>query len=209
MYRKSGLLTIGKEINSINDRYHNNDDYFLLLGQTFVNEQLEGKLTGKDVNTFMFGSMWDKIILFCIKHDISTKWIEAVSGKAKCKVRYIVKENLAALYYESSLIIDACHYLKKFIYIESVLSVSNKEGLALLLKIKKLSKDIPILINAGYLFYGDYACINESEECYQRLDKLVKYYERIGFRDVNNFIGRYEESRTMIWCTDDVLKYIN
>ena len=53
---------------------------------------------------------------------------------------------------------------------------------------------VPIILQAGFLHYGDYEV--ESPDI---LERLVAYYESLGFKDVNNKIGNYEEAVTMIY----------
>lgn len=202
MYRKAALLTMGKYIDSLQGNKITDNGSLMSLGESFLKEQLNRDLRCNDVNWLMFGKMWDKVLRYCVSHDITTNWIDVTSDFAKCKVRYIICSKLSDIEHESFMVQDASEYLNSFIQVESLISISRGAGLQLLNRIYKKFTDVPILINAGYLYYGDYECINESSECYNLLDKLVKYYETAGFKDVNKYIGNYEESCVMILCND-------
>lgn len=54
--------------------------------------------------------------------------------------------------------------------------------------------DIPVLLQAGFLHYGDYEC----EDDMKRVKELTKFYESLGFENVNHTIGCYEESVMML-----------
>lgn len=208
MYRKAALLTIGKYFDSLQGGKILDNGTLISMGESYVSEQLKRELRNNDVNWLMFGNMWDKVLRHCIVHDISTNWIDVSSDFAKCKIRYVISDKLEDMSHESFMVRDATMYLSSFLQIESLISISHGSGLQLLERICKQFKDIPILINAGYLYYGDYECIDESEECYNLLDKLVRYYTNVGFRDINAFIGDCEESRVMILCDENTYRNI-
>lgn len=79
-------------------------------------------------------------------------------------------------------------------------SLEKGKGKALVENALYVLEDVPVLLQAGFLHYGDYEC----EEGMERVEKLVKFYEFLGFENVNNKIGWYEESVMMLAHKDKI-----
>ena len=62
------------------------------------------------------------------------------------------------------------------------------------------TRHVPVVLQAGFLFYGYYELWNSDGVEFDTIDKLVEYYEGLGFVNVNNRIGGYEDSVIMLWC---------
>lgn len=58
---------------------------------------------------------------------------------------------------------------------------------------------VPIMLEAGYLHYGDYEVFSNNLDAHDIVPNLVKYYESLGFKNVNNNVGHYEESVVMLY----------
>ena len=59
--------------------------------------------------------------------------------------------------------------------------------------------NVPIILEAGYLHYGDYEVFSNNPDASDIIPDLVKYYESLGFKNVNNNVGHYEESVVMLY----------
>lgn len=81
-------------------------------------------------------------------------------------------------------------------------SISPGAGKFLVEKALGVLDNTPILLQAGFLHYGDYEC----EEGMERVEELVSFYESIGFENVNNQIEDYEESVMMLANKDKIME---
>ncbi len=101
---------------------------------------------------------------------------------------------------------DVCDfscYVKDFIYIDSFVS-ANKEGYKLLCQFLDLTADKTcVLLSAGFLFAGDYEYNISEQNNTGALDKLVSYYKKFGFVDINKFVGQNENTVTMLYQKND------
>lgn len=92
---------------------------------------------------------------------------------------------------------DYSYYCDTFIVIDGLESLSPDGGKVLLERIIS-NLDAPILIEAGFLHYGDYEIERRDGTDSGILDKLVSYYTSLGFKNVNDVIGNYEKSVVML-----------
>lgn len=98
---------------------------------------------------------------------------------------------------QAFMVQDFSYYCDTFIVISGLESSYPGSGRSLL---STLAKDIevPILIQAGFLHYGDYEIEARDEVDSGILDRLVAIYKHCGFTVVNDRIGNYEASVTML-----------
>lgn len=93
---------------------------------------------------------------------------------------------------------DFTAYCKKFVAIKKIESAA-KGATAKLLNELTAVVSTPIILEAGYLHYGDYEVFSSNLDAPDIVSDLVKYYESLGFKNVNNNIGHYEESVVMLY----------
>lgn len=111
---------------------------------------------------------------------------------------------------EAFMVSDFAAYCKTFVVLESLESTYPGSGRLLLQQIKD-TVNAPILLSAGFLHYGDYEVEARDEVDSGILDNLVAFYVNNGFHIVNNRIGNYECSVTMLHVPkkqEDLLKRI-
>ena len=84
-----------------------------------------------------------------------------------------------------------------FIVLDNFISLKENSGKKLIQNIQK-NVHCPILLQAGFLKYGDYVLYEESGD-FSIVNNLVNYYEKLGFKNVKNQIGCYEESIIMLY----------
>ena len=104
----------------------------------------------------------------------------------------------------SFMIRDLSGFVKQFAVITSIESMRDGAAKELLKYIIDLiGGELPIVLSAGCMYSGDY-----YTELDATINKNVAYYSNLGFRDVNNVIGGYEESCTMLYCDDELYNKI-
>lgn len=89
---------------------------------------------------------------------------------------------------------------KYVVELDGLESLEKGEGKALVREALYVMGDIPVLVQAGFLHYGDYEC----DEGMERVERLAKFYESFGFENVNDTIGCYEESIMMLAHKDKI-----
>lgn len=136
---------------------------------------------------------------------VKTPPITFIKDGAKCSVRLFKGVKSEGCVGELFLVEDFSYYFDTFMLIDNVQSTSPNAGKALMKEILEHFNDIAILVQAGFLYYGDYEMSYENFD--EFLDKVVKFYEELGFVNVNAKIGAYEESVAMLRCdfVDDIL----
>lgn len=93
---------------------------------------------------------------------------------------------------------DFTEYCKKFVAIKKIESAA-KGAAAKLLNELTGTMNVPIILEAGYLHYGDYEVFSNNLDAHDIVPDIVKYYESLGFKNVSNHIGHYEESVVMLY----------
>lgn len=89
-------------------------------------------------------------------------------------------------------------YLDNFIIIETIVSVKGSgAGSKALSSFLKEFNGIPIVVQAGFLFLGDYEFYKENNDR-TPIDNLVSFYQKAGFIDINEEIGSYQDSVILI-----------
>ncbi len=127
---------------------------------------------------------------------------------ARCGVQIINDPDRSKLRNEQFYKGDLLEYCKNYVVIDGFESISNGSGKALLNKIINTVGDIPIVLQAGYLYIGDYECADKSQQLYYIPEELANMYGKLGFVDINGRIGCYNDSIVMIRCNKELLSVI-
>lgn len=100
-------------------------------------------------------------------------------------------------------ITDFYYFCDTFVVLDGVESIGYGEGKKLLSSaLNKIG--VPVIGQAGFLHYGDYEIEARDGIDSGVIDKLVAYYESLGFKNVNDRIGNYEDSVVMLYSKEDV-----
>lgn len=126
-----------------------------------------------------------------------SKPIRMSNAGAVCYVTVYKDAPKEELRKQAFMIQDFSYYCDTFVVISGLESSYPGSGRSLL---STLAKDIevPILIQAGFLHYGDYEIEVRDNVDSGILDRLVALYQHCGFTVVNDRIGNYEASVTML-----------
>lgn len=93
---------------------------------------------------------------------------------------------------------DVATVFDQYIVINSIVSpCGNGNGQKALKSLLEKYYTIPVVLQAGFLLSGDYEYYCDTGS-FDYVNKLVQIYERLGFINVNDKIGNYEESYIMI-----------
>lgn len=119
-------------------------------------------------------------------------------GDARCKVMVVknpTEEDLSNYpFYMKDLLGKADEY----IVVDDLESISKGAGIKLLRTVVDYFNGTPIVLQAGFLYSGDYDSLQYSKELYHLPEELAALYSREGFINVNSSIGNYEDSIIMI-----------
>lgn len=138
----------------------------------------------KYINTLLF--------LFNEETIISNKLVK-FSNDAYIKYRvFKLNEPLDGRY--EILINDFSEICNKFIIVDELESFSTGAGRKLMKEFLKNVTGIPIILKAGITSKGLY----ENGNIKEHLTKLERYYNKLGFVSINNIIGCYTESISML-----------
>lgn len=216
------LLTVGRYIADLtNIKSCSNDDYtelaqkFFLYYLNYSNTEKSFNLIPND-DTFhkhlhqvtkqlLVGSLrYIQLILiqFLLSDVLTTsfvsKKIDIRTEDAYCSVALY---NIIADFHLDNVPFYACDftaYCKKFVAIKKIESAARGAGAKLLNELTG-TMNVPIILEAGYLHYGDYEVFSNNLDAHDIVPDIVKYYESLGFKNVNNNIGHYEESVVMLY----------
>lgn len=92
--------------------------------------------------------------------------------------------------------------LDKFVVIAYFESMDDKAGKKLLESVLNILKDVPVVVQAGYLYYGDEKSLEECNDLIYNLQDLRNLYSDFGFRNINQYVGNYQYGSVMINCSD-------
>lgn len=131
-----------------------------------------------------------------------TKSVMYLSDKALCNFRITIQPrwNLKNVCMHARDYFERYPYEKFVVEMDGIESIAPGEGKNLVTDALYVLNDVPVLLQAGFLHYGDYEC----DEGMDRVEKLTKFYELLGFENVNNEIGNYEESVMMLAHKDRI-----
>lgn len=198
------MLTLGRHIAKtmqISDLSEN--EYYLQIANEFTAEQ--GDALHKFLKLLLVGNNPDaqiRLINFILNYDTSDRiisnQIEIRTCDAVCTVTVYKNFKPARDEHFPFLVLDFSGICDTFIAINTLESSAPGAGKSLLVKIIN-TINVPIVIEAGFLRYGDYEVESRDGVDSGILEKLVSYYEKLGFANINDSVGNYEESVAMVY----------
>lgn len=204
------LLTLGNYIAGVMQTEEQSNEVYMKLATEFT--RTRGDKLHKLVKNILVGSSsYDKlpVVRFILDYKtdetIISKQTELRCPGAVCTIT--LYKNLTATpdrklpFYA----VDFTSYCSTFITIDRLESIAPGAGRSLINQVIHMV-DVPILIQAGFLYYGDYEIEARDNIDSEVLDKLVPYYESIGFKNINDIVGNYEDSVVMLYSGKDILQ---
>lgn len=202
---KADYLTIGKKLADTLSLIDDND-YLEKLGKDFCEfVNYDARRVLKWLN---FDTLGLQVLRFGMeREDVkNSKTILIRSNESQVKAR-IINGYLGDSEHEPFFIQDMFCICKDFIVLDGLESMSAGAAKRQLEEVLSYI-NIPVIIQAGYLYYGDYETVDECKESYDLLDKLCEYYKGIGFVDVNKYIGCYDESVIMLKANPEFINKV-
>lgn len=208
--RKSDFITIGHLINELMHQQDEDTDYGVGLGYCeylrsngcdsypdTVVKKLLAKVGFSSVEVFNF-----------IKDDQMFRGIPCITDPlpvshayAHCTLQLYSNVDLNYLKSQNKCyadyIIQMVQKYGTFIVLDNLVSLKLGSGRELVQHIQN-TLHYPIVLQVGFLKYGDYVTFQNTGNKWV-IEKLVKYYESLGFKNVNNEMGCYREAVTMLY----------
>lgn len=119
-------------------------------------------------------------------------------GSARCTVRLVKNPTEEDLESRPFYMKDLLGELSEYVIVDCLESISNGSGIKLLRTVVDYFKGTPIVIQAGYLYSGDYNSLEYSQKLIDLPERLADMYSKEGFVNVNDTVGNYEDSIIMI-----------
>lgn len=190
-------LTIGEHlrVNSYIGSMPN--DILINIGKDFCATYAVSKDPLTVVKELRFGRLNYEVVDFAIKRNVSSAKLWIQYNSARLNIQYFDKHRLP----KDNLpfyVTDMLGFSDRFIVVDGLESFVKGSGAKLLDMTVQRFDPLPVLIQAGYLYYGQYEYIDKDSDCYALVDKLVELYKEHGFVDVNERIGNYEDSTVML-----------
>ena len=135
-----------------------------------------------------------KIIKNCI-----TRAVRITNGSAVCSLK--LYKNPQDIAHEPFYVKDVLPYCKEFVVLDGLESMQPYAGRSLIKSVIALI-DVPILLQAGYLHYGDY--ILETDDSNPNVERLAEMYESLGFHRLNEKVGEYEDAISLMYSEKDL-----
>ena len=204
MSEKADYISIGQHIAHAIGENNWNHDILEDLGRDFYETlalDASPRMLLKQLRFNKLGHELLECALQTIHGTVSNPILISENG-ARCIVTVVDTDKPELLKGRPFYMADALAYFNKYIVIDGLESMEEGAGLKLLKRILDLAGDIPVFIQAGYLYYGEYEMIDSDSDCYSLPERLANYYKNVGFKDVNEHIGGYEDSIIMLHCTD-------
>lgn len=216
---KANLMSIGSVLFHFIEKTKNGvkflpDDEYVRIGKEYCEFAQKGSSVSCSATRDILKSimLWDNfyknlaVIKFIVQWEFCSvsKVFKLNYNNACCKVT-IHKEGTLIDSCEPIYVKDIAYYYDKFCVLDGLVSSSEDNGSELVRLLCKVI-DIPIVLQAGFLFYGEYTLWNDNEYDFETIQELVEYYENMGFINVNDVIGNYENSVIMLYCGDAALK---
>lgn len=169
----------------------------LEMTRTILKELLQGTCYFTNLHAVKYLLNWDVCIV--------SKPIRMQYKTATCKTT-VYKEHDDIERGTPFYVRDAFGFYDKFCMLDGLISRSccGKDGQYLVFENYHIT-GVPVILQAGFLFYGEYELWNNCEYDFDTITELVQYYENIGFINVNSVIGSYEDSVIMLACEDKEL----
>lgn len=128
-----------------------------------------------------------------------SKAVRVTNGSAVCSLKlYKDPKDVAN---EPFYVKDVLCYCKNFVVLDGLESMQPYAGRSLLKLIIDLI-DVPILLQAGYLHYGDY--LLETDESNPNIERLAQMYESLGFHRLTGKVCEYENAITLMYSDKDL-----
>ena len=164
------------------------ETYYAGANPRIVLKAIRFNLTGLDVLRFMLTQEYT-----------ITNPIEVYSDDmdARCKVILVKNPTEEALKQRPFYMKDLYGVIDEYAVIDGLESLENGAGMKFLESVLKLFPMMPVIIQAGFLYYGDYESTRYSTELINIPEELAARYEKLGFKNVNNYVGNYEDSIIM------------
>lgn len=212
---KADLLTIGHYLAELIGKPEIDDEFFEKLGkafETFCRDQKLVSYSYVDTHHLVKQTLMQHfvknqlaVINFLLTtdlvHEFISKPITVHCYVAKCTVQVCREYNGEHKIYDPFYIEDFSRFSSTFLAIDELSSVQEGAGAFVLKKVLE-SVSVPVILEAGYLYYGDYCKAIDEDDMLSGLQELVKYYEDLGFRNVNDQIGHNCGSITMLYPAD-------
>lgn len=199
---KADKITLGEYLKPDNEFYSN--DKLIEIAEDFIEfQQLDEANLHRFNKLCRFGEPTAQLaVLQWMLEKRQPVTLKFRSAGAMCTVR-VYSDSLSDGR-ESFAVTDFRRWSDLFVVIESLESIESGAGKVLLDTVTSVG--VPTLLNAGFLYYGDYEM--EREEMSDTLERLVNYYESAGFTNVNDIVGNYEESVVMLKASPELFKKI-
>lgn len=212
MSEKADYISIGQHIAHTIGEHAWSNDILEDLGKDFYDTLALDASPRMLLKQLRFNGLGYELLecaLQTIRGTVSMPILISENG-AHCIVTVVDTDNPELLKGRPLYMADAVAYFNKYIVIDGLESMEKGAGLKLLKSILDLAGDIPVFIQVGYLYYGEYEMIDSDPNCYSLPERLAGYYENVGFKNVNEHIGNYEDSIIMLRCTDqDYTKFMD
>lgn len=115
-------------------------------------------------------------------------------GDAQCKVKVFYRAKSQGFENEPAYVREINSFTDSFMVIDCLESMSRGAGMSLLRAVINSFTYETIVIQAGYLYFGDYIMNEYSAKLHTIPGELCSMYEGEGFVNINKYIGQYENS---------------
>ena len=123
-----------------------------------------------------------------------SKAVRITNGSAVCSLK--LYKNPQGVAHEPFYVTDVLEYCNTFVVLDGLESMQSYVGKALVESVIDFI-DVPILLQAGYLHYGDY--VLENDENNPNIERLAEMYESLGFHRLNEKVGTYEDAISLMY----------
>lgn len=208
--RKSDFITIGHLINELTHQQDEDLDYG--VGLYYCNYLKSNGLDSYPdavVKKLLVKVGFSSVEVFnFIKDDQMFRGIPCITdplpvshAHAHCTLQLYSNVDLSYMKSQNKCYADYIIQMVKkygtFIVLDNLVSLKPGSGRELVQRIRS-TLTYPIALQAGFLKYGDYVTFqNTGNKCV--IEKLVRYYESLGFKNVNSDMGYYGEAVTMLY----------
>lgn len=214
------FITIGSKIDSISklNIIEKNDNFLETYEQwgkdytkfsqdyhSFLNEHLISKYLVSNqcfynvllINFLIKNTYFQKKTI--ISNNINIGFLKNIEAQCTLKIFHNVSPN-----YFTELPIKYGDYIyeisedyKTFVVLDNLVSFKKDSGKKLIKKIQEIIS-CPIVLQAGFLNFGDYVDYYENKNL-SIIENLVKYYENLNFKNMNDKFGAYNEAVIMLY----------
>ena len=196
------LLTLGQYLANIMQIADQSNDQYLFRAADFIAN--DHKDLHKITKRLLVGCDIDlqirllQYIASSHRCHVVSKNIYMRTNNAVCIAKVFRNATAEDCMHEPMHVQDFAGACNTFIALTSLESIAENAGRELLTAITS-AMNVPVIIEAGYLHYGDYEIEDRDNVDSGILSRLVSMYESLGFADVNRYFGSYEEAVTMLY----------